>query len=259
MDLSGRIRALLACGIEHCGTQMALADRLKMKQATLQRLLTGKSLKMRSSSYMRLRNDLIGLARAVLPQVLMRSIGGARLTPQELASKAKLPGKKVDDFISARSYPSKAEFDAMLAALGENLLSIPHESELEPDCSALERKPMEHLSMIRAKAGLTQSQLAAISGVSQRAISSYESGTRSPKQGHLKSIAQSLSVKPSSLLEGLELGEWPSPGKVATRRLKSLKSLPEDAKELLDAFMALNPMERKQVMSLVRELSGTQD
>lgn len=57
------------------------------------------------------------------------------------------------------------------------------------------------LAAARRRAGLTQSQLAARSGIHQPSISSYESGATVPRPETLARLRQALHVRPSLLID----------------------------------------------------------
>jgi XRE family transcriptional regulator, fatty acid utilization regulator len=58
----------------------------------------------------------------------------------------------------------------------------------------------DNLLAARQRAGLTQAQLAAASGVSQRHISALESGLSDPKLSTVTALATALGVKSEELL-----------------------------------------------------------
>ena len=67
-----------------------------------------------------------------------------------------------------------------------------HEGGLAPLCS-------HRIKKLREKRRLTQKQLAALSGISESALRSYELGDRKPKKEVLEHIAKALRVRPEYL------------------------------------------------------------
>jgi transcriptional regulator with XRE-family HTH domain len=59
----------------------------------------------------------------------------------------------------------------------------------------------KRLKELRAKRGLTQAQLAKLSGVSHSYLSRIEIGMQEPTLGIIEKLAKALKVKPSELLE----------------------------------------------------------
>ena len=59
----------------------------------------------------------------------------------------------------------------------------------------------EKISQLRKDRGLTQVQLAKLVGVTDAAIRSYESGSRKPKEEHLRRMAKALGIRQEALAE----------------------------------------------------------
>ena len=60
----------------------------------------------------------------------------------------------------------------------------------------------ENIKKLRESHGLTQSQLGDIAGVSDKAVSTWESGLREPRMGAVEKIAQHFGLSKSDLLFG---------------------------------------------------------
>lgn len=56
------------------------------------------------------------------------------------------------------------------------------------------------LRAARARRGITQEQLAALSGIGAQTISRFENGDRDPRVGQLMRLAAALDTTPSALL-----------------------------------------------------------
>ena len=61
----------------------------------------------------------------------------------------------------------------------------------------------ENIKAIRKKYGLTQQQLADIAGVTNKAVSAWESGISEPRMGAIEKIANKLNLKKSDIIDGV--------------------------------------------------------
>ena len=59
----------------------------------------------------------------------------------------------------------------------------------------------ENIKKLRKKYGLTQEELAKIAGVSNKAVSTWEKGTKEPRMGAIERIATHFGIKKSNLIE----------------------------------------------------------
>lgn len=59
----------------------------------------------------------------------------------------------------------------------------------------------KNIKLLREQAGMTQNELARALGVSDKAVSSWENGTRIPRMGVIEKIANMFGVQKSDLLE----------------------------------------------------------
>lgn len=60
----------------------------------------------------------------------------------------------------------------------------------------------ENIKRLRESRGLTQSQFGAIAGVSDKAVSTWESGTREPRMGAIEKISLYFGIPKSDILFG---------------------------------------------------------
>src|SRR5690606_15522842 len=65
----------------------------------------------------------------------------------------------------------------------------------------LEMGIAENIKKLRKKYGLTQEELAKIAGVSNKAVSTWEKGTKEPRMGATERIAAHCGIKKSNLFE----------------------------------------------------------
>lgn len=65
----------------------------------------------------------------------------------------------------------------------------------------------ENLKILRDRFGLTQQELAEIAGVTNRAVSAWETGQKEPRMGAVEKIAKRFNIKKSNLIEdgGMDL------------------------------------------------------
>ena len=69
----------------------------------------------------------------------------------------------------------------------------------------------ENIKRLRTMHGLSQKELAKIAGVSDKAVSTWESGLKEPRMGAVQKIADHFGLKKSNLIEdnGLEINITP--------------------------------------------------
>ncbi len=69
----------------------------------------------------------------------------------------------------------------------------------------------ENIKRLRIMHGLSQKELAQIAGVSDKAVSTWENGTKEPRMGAVQKIADHFGLKKSNLIEdnGLEINITP--------------------------------------------------
>ena len=97
----------------------------------------------------------------------------------------------------------------------------------------------------RIMLGLTQQQLAELTGITHQQAQKYESGAERIGAGRLLLLAQALGVEPGHFFEGL------GPGVPARPTTPSRRTL-----GLVRDFVALPPREQEAVAELVRTLTG---
>lgn len=75
----------------------------------------------------------------------------------------------------------------------------------------------ENIKIIRDRFGLTQQELAEIAGVTNKAVSAWESGTSEPRMGALEKIAKRFNLKKSNIIEdgGMDLIDKELPSTIA--------------------------------------------
>jgi len=104
----------------------------------------------------------------------------------------------------------------------------------------------QNLCRLRKKRGLTQYDLADMTGISQRMIGHYETHAVRPPIKNIETIAKALKVPAASLLATKEKDEEIDPSVFDTRSLKKLRdilSLPPN--DRADLYRMLNRMLRE--------------
>lgn len=95
------------------------------------------------------------------------------------------------------------------------------------------RKPIQasffsrNLRRLRKERGLSQYDLAEMTGISQRMIHHYESYVSEPPLSKIELMAKALKVKTSALLESLAEEDLGDAGQFDTRSLKKLRDILE--------------------------------
>ena len=106
-----------------------------------------------------------------------------------------------------------------------------------------------NLKRIRKKRGLSQYDLADLTGISQRMIAHYETHVTEASLKKIEALAKALKVNPSDLLD-LQQSEEIDVAMFDTRSLKKLKdilSLPQNDRAII--YRMLNKMLRERKLS----------
>ena len=115
----------------------------------------------------------------------------------------------------------------------------------------------ENIKRLRIMHGLSQKELARIAGVSDKAVSTWESGSKEPRMGAVQKIADHFGLKKSNLIEdnGLEINitsvQSPAP---ASDDLPALTQRDERqiAKDLEDMLHSLKGSAAMEDMELLK-------
>jgi len=91
----------------------------------------------------------------------------------------------------------------------------------------------ENIKLLRYKYKLTQDELGKIAGVSGKAVSTWENGTKEPRMGAIQKIADHFNISKSSIIEdgGLEPTSWQPT--ITPRDLKEINNIIANARDLL--------------------------
>ncbi|MEK5166038.1 helix-turn-helix domain-containing protein [Paenibacillus macerans] len=77
----------------------------------------------------------------------------------------------------------------------------------------------ENIKKLRDKYDLTQQELADIAGVTNKAVSAWETGVKEPRMGAIEKIAQHFKIKKSNIIEdgGMEMIHIETPKTIASQ------------------------------------------
>lgn len=117
----------------------------------------------------------------------------------------------------------------------------------------------ENIKRLRAMHGLSQKELAQIAGVSDKAVSTWENGTKEPRMGAVQKIADHFGLKKSNLIEdnGLEINITPAPASddlpaLTQRDERQIAKDLEDMLHSLKGSAAMGELEDEEDMELLK-------
>lgn len=121
----------------------------------------------------------------------------------------------------------------------------------------------ENIKRLRIMHGLSQKELARIAGVSDKAVSTWESGSKEPRMGAVQKIADHFGLKKSNLIEdnGLEISITPAQSPVpASDDLPALtqrdeRQIAKDLEDMLHSLKgsaAMGELEDEEDMELLK-------
>lgn len=92
----------------------------------------------------------------------------------------------------------------------------------------------ENIKIIRDRYNLTQQDLADIAGVTNKAVSSWESGSSEPRMGAIEKMAARFKIKKSNIIEdgGMDIVDTQPAGEL-TEYFESSNFTPEEVKEII--------------------------
>ncbi|OXL83141.1 hypothetical protein BCV73_08670 [Paenibacillus sp. SSG-1] len=95
----------------------------------------------------------------------------------------------------------------------------------------------ENIKKLREKFDLTQQELAEIAGVTNKAVSAWESGVSEPRMGAIEKISQRFGIKKSNIIEegGMDLLDYKEETpKTIAAHFEGENFTEEEMKEILD-------------------------
>ena len=102
----------------------------------------------------------------------------------------------------------------------------------------------KNIKLLREKYRLSQKDLAAIAGVSDKAVSTWERGLKEPRMGAIQKIADHFGIKKSNLIED---------GGIQSITLASKSSIEftQDEVEIIKKYRRLTPEGKKTVLTIL--------
>lgn len=102
----------------------------------------------------------------------------------------------------------------------------------------------KNIKLLREKYRLSQKELAAIAGVSDKAVSTWERGLKEPRMGAIQKIADHFGIKKSNLIEDGGIQS-------ITRASKSSIEFTQDEVEIIKKYRRLTPEGKKTVLTIL--------
>ena len=101
----------------------------------------------------------------------------------------------------------------------------------------------KNIKILRERYNLSQKELAVIAGVSDKAVSSWERGTKEPRMGAIQKLAEHFNLKKSNLIEDDGMTDLISAPQDFTPKEKELikkyRRLTPEGKETVDTILDL--------------------
>lgn len=94
----------------------------------------------------------------------------------------------------------------------------------------------ENIKKLREKFDLTQQELADIAGVTNKAVSAWESGISEPRMGAIEKISQRFGIKKSNIIEegGMDQLEYIATPQTIAAHFEGENFTEEEIKEILE-------------------------
>lgn len=102
----------------------------------------------------------------------------------------------------------------------------------------------KNIKLLREKYRLSQKELAAIAGVSDKAVSTWERGLKEPRMGAIQKIADHFGIKKSNLIEdgGIQ--------SITLAPKASIEFTPDEV-EIIKKYRRLTPEGKKTVLTIL--------
>ncbi len=107
----------------------------------------------------------------------------------------------------------------------------------------------ENIKKLRLEHNLSQEELSKIAGVSDRTVSSWENGTRTPRMGPLQRIADHFGIKVGDIIEDLDRPYFMDP---ETAKLAQELHDNPDLHAVMNSSRKLSPKAVKEVQEFIK-------
>ncbi len=115
----------------------------------------------------------------------------------------------------------------------------------------------ENIKRLRESHNLSQEEFGKIANVSDKAVSSWENGTREPRMGAIQKLADYFGIQKSDIIEDRDNPSYYLDPKTA--RLAQEAANDPDVRILLDAKRDLSPEDMQYIIDLVKRLKSKND
>ena len=115
----------------------------------------------------------------------------------------------------------------------------------------------DSIKHLRESHGLSQHEFGVIAGVSDKAVSAWEAGTRIPRMGAIEKLAQYFQIQKSDIIDGCVTSDGknrPYYFDPETAMLAQAAANDPDMRLLLDAKRDLSPEDMKMIIDLAKRL-----
>lgn len=235
-------------------TQEGLAERCGVKQATVSRYLSGKIDKLSFQSW---RSIYLHIKEYVILEFCAKPLKEAmsikHINVEELSASTKVKSNIIKDILSGKHIPAYGDWCSFKEYFEDGLLpDLPTEIYDIITSDKSKWKQLKHLRSIRFQTEISQSQLATLTGINQRTISSYEMCTRKPGDKHVETIAKALGVTPTELFEGLAVSKPRAVKEPLEIGLFRVKNLPSVEQDILKAIHTLSEPQKEKFLQSIK-------
>jgi len=109
----------------------------------------------------------------------------------------------------------------------------------------------ENIKILRDKYKLSQKDLGKIAGVTDKAVSSWEKGTKEPRMVTIQKIADYFNIQKSNMIEDYGMSTSSQRWYLDPETTKAAQEIYDKNRVLFDAFMKLKPESIKEVENFI--------
>lgn len=250
MHISNTIKEILHKLVDEQGSQLAFSKSVSISQATIARYLSGDIRSLSGDALFKLKKILLKKLKEKYATTLRSSREKHHKSREGFAITVGLTEKEVGDIETERALPTPYQWEKISKALNISLEPPPLDFFDDSDI----KKGLPKLHEIRTKIDVTQTELSALTGISQKAISAYESSAREPSKENIEKLAMALSVTPYELIKGLS-HSTPRRNPLHGLDPKALEFFPEDIRELVINYDRSKPEGKKELLEMSRDMA----
>ena len=109
----------------------------------------------------------------------------------------------------------------------------------------------ENIKILRDKYNLSQKDFAKIAGVTDKAVSSWENGTKEPRMGAIQKIADYFNIQKSNIIEDYGMNTSSQGWYLDPETAKAAQEMYDKHRVLFDASRKLKPESIKEVEKFI--------